>query len=236
MERLPERDKTMYARIRIYRMHDQDVYAMYMTLGKKPFRAAVIDALRIFLLGKPRITEAFQISPLPECFGGSRLSQINIPIEEEVYPEIARVFSSMNPKCTALFVKMVLRTVFMKEFLQFYATTEINPTLDVSSLISNAQSICKQMLDNPVTVSQEDIRVVQKPDKPSLQKKEATYQEPKKLNDTEKIEKNVENKTIETTKPKEKEEKPTDRPTDTSDDIPDGIAGLMGLIGGLTVE
>lgn len=200
----------MYCRIRIYRVHDPDIYAMYMTLGRTLFREAVKDAIRAFLTETPRITGTFQIQPVNEFQGEGRMKQVSITMNEKINPEIVRLLSTVHEKNMSLFIKTILRTVFMKEFLQFMTDGNVENKFSVTSTPA---------LPSPLILpSKEEQEKIKKP----VKKASVKPAEPAKpivppVKEIPSINKN------------EKENK-------EEEDIPDGIAGLMGLIGGLTVE
>lgn len=202
----------MYYRIRIYRVHDPDIYAMYMTLGRKLFREAAKDAIRAFLTETPRITGTFQICPINEFQGEGRMKQVSISIDEEINPEIVQLLSTVHERNMSLFIKTILRTVFMTEFLQF--TTDGNVK---NKFLTTKDSSTSLILPSKET-KQETKTIEKKEPKKPVQK--------------------VSVKPVEPAKPTASpvEEIPSVNKTKEEEDIPDGIAGLMGLIGGLTVE
>jgi outer membrane biosynthesis protein TonB len=116
----------MVIALRIYRTHDPDLYSMFLTIGRKLFKAVVKDALHVVLMNMPRTTGRLLVQDIGLFqLHVEKVLRISINIDEELDPEIANILSKMKPGKAGLFVKQIIRMVFLEDMMPVYAVEDI---------------------------------------------------------------------------------------------------------------
>lgn len=114
----------MVLRVRLYRVHDLDLYMLYLGVGREMFIILLKDALMNFIDGEPRkvILQPARDKALKEMESSEkkRVITVSFNTNKGFSQHEIDVLSNVDIEKLNLFMKNVMRSVMTKELLQFY--------------------------------------------------------------------------------------------------------------------
>ncbi len=168
----------MEINIRLYRVHDEDLFAIYQSIGGKQMGLYIKDALTALVRHEmPRLK--FPNIEASDLTSEKRSVRLHLSISDKMFREESELIGKVAPAYRQVFIKSLLRVYHFNELLTLYGVAGYN--VDISSLNMNNMNVLTSLLNSMAATKPVDKEEGAKvPDDTKLIKKRTKkQQEPK---------------------------------------------------------